>query len=90
MVEIILPAIECRLSHGATITGYAVSEDHPGSRGIVQCDPVILLRVYEGYGKMRAESTPAPRKGFGTLIGQAEISTAQISKGSRLWLRVVD
>jgi hypothetical protein len=39
---------------------------------------------------MRAETGAAPRRGFGQVIGCAEIADRDMSQGKALWLRVQD
>jgi hypothetical protein len=86
MVEIVVHANT--VASGAIVTGYAVSADRP--RFVSPCEPSSLTRIYRGFGKLRAETGAAPRRGFGRVIGCAEIGDRDMSRGLALWLRVQD
>lgn len=89
MADIVVPAA-VTLPAGAVVTGYAVSRERPIAALIYPVVPVALSRIYQGFGKLRAETGAAPRKGFGTLIGCAEISDIERNRGMNLWLRLED
>lgn len=86
MVEIIVRAE--LVGAGAIVTGYEMASGRPTVVRPVQ--PTPLTRVYRGFGKLRAETGQSPRRGFGTLIGGAEITDRQRNEGLILWLRVYD
>lgn len=86
MVEIVVPADT--VPPGAVVTGYCVARVRPAY--VDPCAPARLTRVYRGFGKLRAETGEAPRRGYGQLIGCAEIQDRELSQGFRLWLRVRD
>ena len=88
MVEIVVSASR-PIAQGAIVTGYAIAGEQPQSRSMQSCEPTSLTRVYVGFGKLRAETGIAPRRGFGTLIEAAEIAIPY-RDGMDLWLRVRD
>ena len=89
MVEIVLSASRYPIAQGAIVTGCAIAAEQPHRRSMRSCEPTSLTRVYRGFGKLRAETGIAPTRGFGTLIGAAEIAIPY-RNGMDLWLRIKD
>lgn len=95
MVEIVVPVTDLQRRgadvSGVIVTGYLIAATRPNSSGVRRCSATRLLRIYEGYGKVRAETgDKPPKKGFGKLISGAEISDTERNRGQQLWLRVQD
>lgn len=79
------------IATGAIVTGYAIASLRPKSSAIRWVAPTPLSRIYHGYSKTRAEhGVPRKSKGFGNLIGGAEISNIEFKQGLRLWLQIED